>query len=249
MIDPVVPVSWGELLDKVAILEIKRLRLRSAEAVMNAERELAALAPALDALQPVPTGLAELRSALAAVNQRLWTIEDRIREREAAGDFGPNSWRWRDRFTGRTTSGGGSNGRSIRCWARAWWRRSSIARIDPGRRATTKITHSAASRKFAAAGSRVSDRSPIVAYAFSAAIRPTPSHPGGPQQRINPLSEQRVVASHPLRRLPAAEIGQEVAGANSAALRDDLLGHAFRRPGDELLVTNREIVRRPRGVG
>jgi hypothetical protein len=89
MADPVVPVSWGELLDKVAILEIKRLRLRTPAAVANAERELAALAPALAMLVPVPAGLPELRSALAAVNQRLWTIEDRIREKEAQKDFGP----------------------------------------------------------------------------------------------------------------------------------------------------------------
>jgi hypothetical protein len=88
MTDPVVPVSWGELLDKVAILDIKRLRLRATEAVANAERELTALAPALAMLEPAPVGLAELRSALAAVNQRLWTIEDRIREHDAGGDFG-----------------------------------------------------------------------------------------------------------------------------------------------------------------
>ena len=90
MADPVVPVSWGELLDKIAILEIKRLRLRAPEAVANAEREFSALAPALSALEPAPVGLAELRTALAAVNQRLWTIEDRIREKDAAGDFGPD---------------------------------------------------------------------------------------------------------------------------------------------------------------
>jgi len=89
MADPVVPVSWGEVLDKVAILEIKRLRLRAPEAVANAEAELAALAPALAALEPAPAGLAELLAALAAVNQRLWRIEDQIREHEAAGDFGP----------------------------------------------------------------------------------------------------------------------------------------------------------------
>ncbi len=88
MNDPVVPVSWGELLDKVAILEIKRVRLRAPAAAANAEHELAALAPALAALEPAPSGLAELRAALAAVNQRLWTIEDRIREQEAATNFG-----------------------------------------------------------------------------------------------------------------------------------------------------------------
>ncbi len=89
MVDPVVPVSWGELLDKIAILEIKRERLRTPEAVANAERELAALAAALALLEPAPAGLAELRAALAAVNRRLWTIEDQIREKDAQGDFGP----------------------------------------------------------------------------------------------------------------------------------------------------------------
>ena len=89
MTNPIVPVSWGELLDKIAILEIKRSRLRAPSAAANAERELAALAPALRALQPAPAGLAELRSALSAVNQRLWTIEDQIREADAKGDFGP----------------------------------------------------------------------------------------------------------------------------------------------------------------
>lgn len=89
MVDPVVPVSWGELLDKIAIFEIKRERLRTPEAVANAERELAALAAALALLEPAPAGLAELRAALAAVNRRLWTIEDQIREKDAQGDFGP----------------------------------------------------------------------------------------------------------------------------------------------------------------
>lgn len=88
MADPIVPVSWGELLDKIAILEIKRLRLRAPQAVANAERELAALHPSLAVLEPAPAGLAALRTALAEVNQRLWTIEDRIREKDALGDFG-----------------------------------------------------------------------------------------------------------------------------------------------------------------
>jgi hypothetical protein len=88
MDDPVVPVSWGELLDKATILQIKRARFSSAAALANAERELAALAPALRQLDPAPEGLAEARAALAAVNQRLWVIEDKIREKDAQNDFG-----------------------------------------------------------------------------------------------------------------------------------------------------------------
>ncbi len=88
MADPIVPVSWGELLDKIAILEIKRMNLRAPQALANAERELAALNPSLTALEPAPAGLLELRTALAEVNQRLWAIEDRIREKDAQNDFG-----------------------------------------------------------------------------------------------------------------------------------------------------------------
>jgi hypothetical protein len=88
MADPIVPVSWGELLDKIAILEIKRLRLRAPQAVANAERELAALTPALAVLDPTPAELEDLRTALAKVNRRLWEIEDQIREKDAQADFG-----------------------------------------------------------------------------------------------------------------------------------------------------------------
>jgi hypothetical protein len=86
MSSPVIPVSWGELLDKIAILEIKAARLRAPDAVANAERELALLRAAAGALPPET---APLRSALLAVNTRLWRIEDAIRAKEAAGDFGP----------------------------------------------------------------------------------------------------------------------------------------------------------------
>jgi hypothetical protein len=84
MTDPVIPVSWGELLDKIAILEIKTRRLRAPEARANAARELDLLRRSASG----PLGVAELAAALLAVNTRLWRIEDLIREKEAAGDFG-----------------------------------------------------------------------------------------------------------------------------------------------------------------
>ena len=90
MADPVVPVSWGELLDKIAILQIKLVRLRAPAALANAGRELAALGPALAVLDLEAVELVALRSDLAAVNERLWDIEDRIREKEAQSDFGPD---------------------------------------------------------------------------------------------------------------------------------------------------------------
>jgi hypothetical protein len=80
-----IPVSWGELLDKAAILEIKTYRLRTAEARANASSELVLLRRFVADLPNV----AELKAAMLAVNTRLWRIEDLIREKEAAGDFGP----------------------------------------------------------------------------------------------------------------------------------------------------------------
>lgn len=81
---PTIPVSWGELLDKISILKIKVHRLRGSEARINAIRELEALRLAM----PPMRALAVLEAALAAVNTRLWRIEDLIREKEADGDFG-----------------------------------------------------------------------------------------------------------------------------------------------------------------
>lgn len=84
---PAVPVSWGELLDKISILEIKRARMTSPAALRNIAREHDALqaiaAPAL-----AQAGLAPLFADLAAVNAALWDIEDAIREEDAAGRFG-----------------------------------------------------------------------------------------------------------------------------------------------------------------
>ena len=85
MSGPVIPVSWGELLDRISILHIKVERLRDPDGRANAGRELALLRPLAAGAQ----GVAELSAALLAVNTRLWRIEDLIREKEAARDFGP----------------------------------------------------------------------------------------------------------------------------------------------------------------
>jgi hypothetical protein len=85
MSSPLIPVSWGELLDKITILEIKTSRLHAPHARANAARELELLRQATAGL----SGVTELSAALLAVNTRLWRIEDQIREYEAVGEFGP----------------------------------------------------------------------------------------------------------------------------------------------------------------
>ncbi len=82
---PLVPISWGELFDKITILEIKSDKLTSREALANVRHELASLAAIADkARHP---GLGSLKAELRAVNEKLWQIEDDIRAKEAAKVF------------------------------------------------------------------------------------------------------------------------------------------------------------------
>ena len=85
---PHIPVSWGELIDKITILEIKAERLEAGAARDNAARELTLLR---EVAQPVLAGgqAGALVARLKMLNQTLWDIEDRIRDHERTGDFGP----------------------------------------------------------------------------------------------------------------------------------------------------------------
>jgi Family of unknown function (DUF6165) len=86
-----VPVSPGELLDKITILRIKAARISDAAKLANVRRELEVLertwhdsplaggGPAKDVCKEV--------AALEAVNARLWDIEDDIRNKERARAF------------------------------------------------------------------------------------------------------------------------------------------------------------------
>ena len=82
-----VPVSFGELLDKITILEIKAERMTDAAKLQSVRRELAAL-QAVWATHPASRqDTSALRQALKAVNERLWVIEDDIRDKERAQAF------------------------------------------------------------------------------------------------------------------------------------------------------------------
>ena len=81
---PMVPVSWGELLDKITILQIKQERLADDAQRANVTAELTALAAVAGArINEAAALLAELKT----VNEALWEIEDRIRDKERAQAF------------------------------------------------------------------------------------------------------------------------------------------------------------------
>ena len=87
MSEILVPVSFGELLDKVAILQIKSERMSDAAKLANVRNELDALETTWAAHPASAQDIAALRGDLKAVNERLWVIEDDIRLKEKAQAF------------------------------------------------------------------------------------------------------------------------------------------------------------------
>lgn len=85
--DILVPISVGELMDKITILEIKSERIANPSQRENIMRELAALRAV--GLGDVDRAMLErLADELRRLNARLWDVEDAIRECDARGDFG-----------------------------------------------------------------------------------------------------------------------------------------------------------------
>ena len=83
-----VPVSVGEVVDKVTILEIKSERIADEAKLTNIRAELAQLRPLVSGGVFDSAEVTALFDGLRAVNGALWDIEDNIRAEEAAGRFG-----------------------------------------------------------------------------------------------------------------------------------------------------------------
>ena len=83
---PMVPTSWGDLIDKITILEIKNSKIENPTALANVQKELALLQKAAEGRLEA-TEIIDIKSKLYLVNEELWNIEDRIREKERANEF------------------------------------------------------------------------------------------------------------------------------------------------------------------
>ena len=83
---PHVPMSWGEVIDKITILEVKTVRLSTEAARANAAKELKLLR---DIAAPVMANaeVSDLASRLKVLNESLWEIEECIRAHERAANF------------------------------------------------------------------------------------------------------------------------------------------------------------------
>ena len=82
-----VPVSVGEVLDKITILQIKLAHISDAAKRVNIQNELDALLPVVASDAFTTDQMQGLMAELKAVNEVLWKIEDDIREKEAAKNF------------------------------------------------------------------------------------------------------------------------------------------------------------------
>jgi hypothetical protein len=87
MAELLVPISPGELIDKITILEIKSQRMRDAAKLAHVRVELGLLMDTWRASPWVTSDIDAEWTALREVNERLWVIEDQIRDKERDAQF------------------------------------------------------------------------------------------------------------------------------------------------------------------
>ncbi|HEY9131565.1 MAG TPA: DUF6165 family protein [Dyella sp.] len=81
------PVSYGELIDKITILEIKSRQITDPAKLANVRNELDLLNATWANDPASKTDISRERADLLKVNETLWDIEDRIRLKEKAQAF------------------------------------------------------------------------------------------------------------------------------------------------------------------
>ncbi len=82
MKNPLIPISWGELFDKISILQIKSEKILSPDSLKNIDREFKQLRLTFDKAFAENSLALELAQELRKINSKLWDVEDQIREKE-----------------------------------------------------------------------------------------------------------------------------------------------------------------------
>jgi hypothetical protein len=82
-----VEISIGEFFDKLTILEIKRSRIKDAAKLKNIDRELNGLNYLLETLPFSRKDVRDEVDELKALNEKLWVIEDELRDKESQKTF------------------------------------------------------------------------------------------------------------------------------------------------------------------
>ena len=82
-----VEVSFGEYLDKLTILQIKSERIKDPNKLINVNRELELLQTTWQQRPESKVDLSTELRQLKAVNEKLWDIEDNIRDKERNNNF------------------------------------------------------------------------------------------------------------------------------------------------------------------
>jgi len=81
-------ISAGELFDKIAILEIKKVKISNREKLDSVEKELNSLKETVNKFVPDQSKISNLINDLKKINMKLWDIEDGKRAAEKNNDFG-----------------------------------------------------------------------------------------------------------------------------------------------------------------
>mgnify|MGYP000844834615 FL=1 len=81
-------ISAGELIDKITILEIKKMKISNKDKLRDIEKELMTLSETMKNFVPDQSKVMDLIHKLKEINLKLWDIEDGKRESEKNNDFG-----------------------------------------------------------------------------------------------------------------------------------------------------------------
>ena len=84
---PLIPISWGELFDKITILQIKKENLQEKNALKNVETEYDQLNKIYNSKFFEDNNAKLFMTSLKQINKKLWDIEDKIRDKEKNKKF------------------------------------------------------------------------------------------------------------------------------------------------------------------